>query len=149
MWKNKYFKKKIDSVFGVKSSDTLFQLFKYAYAGGFSFLIDFGTLIMLTEYFHIHYLASASTAYIFGLMINYFLSVYWVFDNRSFNNRMLELLVFTIIGLIGLLLNQFFLWILTDILLIYYAISKIITSSIVFFWNFLARKFVLFNTYKS
>ena len=77
MWRIKYFKTKIDSVFGVKSSDTLFQLFKYAYAGGFSFLIDFGTLIILTEYFHIHYLTSASTAYIFRLMINYFLSVYW------------------------------------------------------------------------
>lgn len=121
------------------------KLYCNTFAGGFAFLIDFGTLLILTEIFHFHYLFSAGIAYIFGLIINYFLSVKWVFNRRIVKNRILELFVIIVIGLIGLALNQFFLWILTDILFVYYILSKIITSFIVYFWNFFARKIVLFH----
>ena len=108
-------------------------------------MVDFGTLYILTEYFNIDYLVSAGIAFIFGLIINYFLSVKWVFNNRAMENRLVEFLLFTLIGLVGLGLNELFLWILTDILLIYYLLSKIITTIIVYLWNFFARKLLLFK----
>jgi putative flippase GtrA len=58
-------------------------------------------------------------------------------------NRLLEFLLFTLIGFVGLGLNELFLWILTDLLLIYYLLSKIITAIIVYLWNFFARKIIL------
>jgi len=146
---NNYLKAKIQQVLESKSSRTSLQMLKYTFVGGFSFLIDFGTLIILTEYFHVHYLVSAGIAYLLGLFVNYFLSVNWVFDIRSIDNRIFELFVFTLIGLIGLALNQFFLWMFTDILMIYYVISKLVASSIVYFWNFFAKKFVLFSNQQS
>lgn len=149
MWKNKNYQKKIQSVFKGKTNNTLVQLFRYTFVGGFAFLVDFGTLYILTEYFHIHYLLSAAIAFIFGLIINYLLSVKWVFNNRAMENRWWEFLLFAIIGLVGLGLNELFLWILTDIFLIYYLVSKIITTFIVYFWNFFARKVLLFSKDKS
>jgi putative flippase GtrA len=145
MVSNKYNLERILPFFKGKTNSTLLQLFRYTFVGGFAFIVDFGTLYILTEHFNIHYLASAGIAFIFGLTINYFLSVKWVFNNRAMGNRLLEFLLFTLIGLVGLGLNELFLWILTDILLIYYLISKIITTVIVYLWNFFARKIILFN----
>jgi len=148
MWKNKDHHSIIQSVFIKKTNSTFLQLFRYTFVGGFAFIVDFGTLVVLTEFLKIHYLVSAGIAFIFGLTINYFLSVKWVFNSRVMENRWLEFLLFALIGLVGLGLNELFLWILTDIFLIYYLFSKIITTIIVYFWNFFARKILLFNKQK-
>lgn len=143
MWNN--INTKIQSIFKGKTNNTLHQLFRYTFVGGLAFLVDFGTLYFLTEFFHIHYLVSAGIAFIFGLTVNYFLSILWVFSSRTMENRLLEFFLFALIGLVGLGLTELFLWILTDIFLIYYLLSKIITTIIVYFWNFFVRKLMLFN----
>ena len=139
----------IQSIFYNKTNNILIQLIRYTCVGGFAFLIDFGTLYFLTEYFHIYYLISACISFILGLIVNYYLSVRWVFNNRVFDNHIKEFLMFSLIGLIGLGLNEFFLWLFTDILLIYYLFSKILTTSLVYFWNFFIRKLLLFNKQKT
>ncbi len=149
MWDNKFYREKIQPAFKGETNSTLMQLFRYTFVGGFAFLVDFGTLFILTEYFNIHYLVSAGIAFLFGLIVNYFLSVKWVFNSRVMENVWLEFILFTLIGLVGLGLNELFLYILTDIFLIYYLISKLITTFIVYFWNFFARKIFLFNKQKS
>ncbi len=136
-------------IFKSKTNSTSLQLFRYTFVGGLAFIVDFGTLFLLTEYFNTHYLISAGVAFIFGLTTNYILSVIWVFNSRNMKNKMMEFLLFTIIGLVGLALNELFLWLLTELLLIYYLFSKIITTFIVYFWNFFARKYMLFNNQKS
>jgi putative flippase GtrA len=141
----KYYLDIIKSIFKGKTNSTTLQLFRYTFVGGFAFLVDFSTLYFLTEYFNIYYLLSAGIAFTFGLIINYFLSVKWVFNSRAMKSRPLEFLLFTLIGLVGLGLNELFLWVLTDILLIYYLLSKIITTVIVYLWNFFARKYILFS----
>jgi putative flippase GtrA len=141
----KYYLDIIKSIFKGKTNSTTLQLFRYTFVGGFAFLVDFSTLYFLTEYFNIYYLLSAGIAFTFGLIINYFLSVKWVFNSRAMKSRPLEFLLFTLIGLVGLGLNELFLWVLTDILIIYYLLSKIITTVIVYLWNFFARKYILFS----
>lgn len=136
-----FFKK----IFFEQTDNTFFQLLRYAFVGGIAFIADFGLLYILTEYAHLHYLFSASIAFIAGLIINYFLSKVWVFSASTINNRWLEFFVFSVIGLIGLGINNLALWVFTDYLSLYYMISKIIAAVIVFFWNFLARKFILFK----
>lgn len=147
MWNNK--ESKIRSVFIEKTNNTYLQLFRYTFVGGFAFLVDFGTLYFLTEYLYFHYLISAGIGFVFGLTANYFLSVLWVFHSRTMENRFMEFLLFSLIGFVGLGLTELFLWILTDILMIYYLLSKIITTLFVYFWNFFARKLILFNKQKS
>jgi len=136
---------KIQSIFIGKTDSTLFQLLRYTFVGGLAFLCDFGTLFFLTEFFHIHYLVSAGIGFLVGLITNYYLSVKWIFNDRVFDNRLLEFLLFSLIGIIGLGLNEFFIWMFTYLFAIYYLISKIITTLIVYLWNFFARKFILFN----
>lgn len=129
----------------IRRNGTIIQLIKYTFVGGFAFIVDIGILFCLTEYFDIYYLFSAAIAFLFGLITNYILSVHWVFEKRIINNRVIEFFIFSIIGLIGLLFNELFMWLFTDIIKIQYLKSKFITSIIIFLWNFFIRKYVLFN----
>jgi putative flippase GtrA len=136
---------KIADILQGKTDNTFFQLIRYTFVGGLAFLVDFGTLFILTERFKIYYLLSAGIAFVLGLAVNYVLSVIWVFSGRTIANKRLEFLLFLLIGLVGLGFNELFLWALTNILSVYYLLSKIITTVIVYFWNFFARKIFLFN----
>ncbi|HII84499.1 MAG TPA: GtrA family protein [Methanobacterium subterraneum] len=138
----KNFKKKLVTD---QTDKTYIQLFRYIFTGGAAFIVDFSSLFILTDFFGIYYLASAAIAFVFGLITNYMLSINWVFNKRTMSNRKLEFGVFALIGIVGILLNEVFIWFFTENLQIYYLLSKIMAAVIILFWNFFARKFVLFK----
>jgi len=128
-----------------KSHKTSIQLFKYGFVGGIAFCVDFGSLFFLTEVIKIHYLISAAIAFILGLLTNYTLSILWVFPKRAIADKRVEFLLFLIIGLVGLGLNEVIIWFFTEFIHFYYLISKLFSTVVVFFWNFFARKKLLFS----
>ena len=121
------------------------QLLRYCFVGGFAFLVDAGLLYVLTEYAGWHYLLSASLSFIAGLCVNYLLSISWIFKSSTYGNRTLEFVFFAIIGVVGLLLNELLLYMATDVLHLYYMLSKVIVAGIIMLWNFFARKYILFT----
>ena len=135
----------IESLFRNKVDNTFIQLFRYAFVGGFAFIIDFGSLYILTEFFGIHYLISAPIAFILGLITNYILSIVWVFKKRKFRNKSFEFGMFGLIGIVGVGLNELFIWYFTEYVHLYYLTSKIISTGFVFLWNFFVRKSMLFR----
>ena len=122
------------------------QLFRYAVVGGISFVVDYGSLWLLTEKAGLPYLWSAAIAFILGLICNYLLSTAWVFGESRIKNAWGEFLAFAIIGVIGLGLNELIMYACTDGLGFHYMLSKIVSTGIVFFWNFLARRFLVFKS---
>ena len=120
------------------------QMFKYALVGGVAFLLDFSMLFFLTEYLHVYYVLSATAAFVAGLLCNYILSVYWVFQDRALSSKLAEFLVFSLIGVIGLLLNDGLIWSLTEMGGMHYLASKVLAAAVIFFWNFFARRQLLF-----
>ena len=135
----------IKSFISNKSDKTSVQLFKYGFVGGIAYCVDFGFLIFLTEVVKIHYLISAAIAFILGLLVNYAISILWVFPKRALANKRTEFLIFSIIGLVGLGLNEVIIWFFTEFIHYHYLISKIFSTFVVFFWNFIARKKILFS----
>ncbi len=110
-----------------------------------SFALDFGALALLTEAFRLHYLLSAAAAFTLGTTLSYVLSVSLVFGSRRVRSRALEFALFVLIGLIGLALNETLMWLFTERIALYYLLSKIIAGALIFFWNFGARKLILFR----
>ena len=98
----------------------------------------------MTEFANFHYLTSAAIAFVAGLVVNYVLSKLWVFNKSSYKNKVAEFLMFALIGVIGLGFTELLMWLFTDIFGAYYIISKILTTMLVYFWNFFARKFMIF-----
>jgi putative flippase GtrA len=135
----------INKIFLQPTNNSLIQLFRYCFVGGFAFIVDAGGLFVLTEYAGIYYLLSATISFILGLVVNYLLSTAWIFKKSKLSNRWTEFLIYSVIGVVGLGLNTLFLWLFTDCLHIYYMLSKIITAALVMLWNFFARKIILFK----
>ncbi len=130
----------------VRNTDnTLVQLFRYTLVGGLAFVVDFSTLYLLTEYAGLHYLFSATVGFLLGLLVNYLLSVQWIFRHRRFARRSVEFTIYGWIGVIGIGLNIAIMWLVTEQMQLHYLGSKIVSTVVVFFWNFFARKRVLFT----
>lgn len=128
-----------------QTDKTSIQFFRYIFVGGIAFIVDFGSLFIFTDIFGVYYLISAAIAFILGLITNYLLSINWVFNRRTLDNRTFEFGLFTIIGIVGLALNEFIIWFLTAEIGFYYLMSKILAAIIILFWNFFARKLTLFR----
>lgn len=124
---------------------TIGQLLRYGVVGAIAFVVDFGGLWALTDLLRIPYLWSAAISFILGLITNYILSTIWVFKEKRFDSYLLEFSIFAIIGLIGLVFNEIIIFVSTDLLGFYYLIGKIVSTIVVFFWNFFARKIALFQ----
>lgn len=139
-------KKWLQILFVAPTDNWFLQLFRYGFVGGTAFLVDYGTLFCLTNYAEVPYLWSAAVAFLLGLVTNYLISISWVFSHTGKMQIWQEFLFFSIIGVIGLGLNELIMYAGTDLLHLHYMISKLISTAIVFFWNFFARKFLLFNT---
>jgi putative flippase GtrA len=124
---------------------TLHQLLKTVVASQAAFWLDFGILALLTEAAGLHYLASAAVAFLAGTTVSYVLSVVWVFDTRRVASKAAEYALFVLVGAVGLGLNEGLLWAFTEPLGLHYLISKAVAATIIFGWNFGARKLLLFR----
>ncbi len=135
----------IKKILVLQTDNTFIQFLRYTIVGGVAFVVDFAFLYLFTNNLKIYYLVSAGISFILGLVVNYFLSKTWVFNRASLNNRLLEFGVFALIGVVGLVINELFIWVFTDKIHIYYLLSKILATIFVFLWNFFARKFILYK----
>lgn len=119
------------------------QIIKFGIVGGSAFVIDYGLMIFLTEVMNINYLISNGLSFSASVVFNYIMSVKWVFDVKKKNSKTNEFLIFVLLSLVGLGINQFIMWIAVEKLEVYYLLSKIYATIIVMVYNFITRKMFL------
>lgn len=136
-------KKLLYKLFIEKTNDIKIQLFRYLFVGGFAAVVNIGALYIFTEVFNLYYLISNVLGFILGLITNYLLSKWLVFAKESQVNKALEFFIYALIGVVGLGFDTLFMWLFTTAGL-YYMISKVISTVLVFIWNFFARKGLYF-----
>ncbi len=89
---------------------------------------------------------SATTwAALCSILLNYLLSVHWVFRNRNVRRQWLELKLFLIIGISGLGLNVFATTTLHDRCGASPLLAKAAASVLVVIWAFTGKKVMLFS----
>lgn len=119
------------------------QFMKFGVVGVIAFIIDFGVMVFLTEVFHVPYLISTTVAFTVSVIFNYIASMRYVFKRKDDMSRRREFIIFVILSVIGLILNDLFMWVFVDFFFIDYRIAKIITTVLVAIWNFVTRKIFL------
>lgn len=119
------------------------QIMKFGVVGFLCFFIDYFVLFAATEILGINYLISSGISFSVSVIINYILSTKFVFQTKQDTNKMKEFMVFVILSLIGLLINQIIMWITVEKVSIYYMLGKIIATAIVMVYNFITRKIFL------
>ncbi|MBN8512858.1 MAG: GtrA family protein [Candidatus Accumulibacter sp.] len=124
------------------------QFAQYVCVGGLAFGVDIAALFLLTEKVGFHYISSASIAFVLGLATNYILCVAVVFDYRALQNLAHEFVIFSLIGVAGLLLNNLLIFLFTEFLGFYYLVSKAGAAVFILFFNFFLRRLWLFSERK-
>lgn len=137
------------------------QIIKFGFVGGLCFLIDF---VISTALFHLLInitSRSAATAiggfvgFTISVVVNYILSMKFVFERKEDMSRRKEFVIFVILSVIGLGVNEVILLacsavyegstalmeVFSDTL--WFAASKVIATAIVMVYNFVSRKIFL------
>lgn len=123
---------------------TVKELMVYAVVGIGATVVEWLFFYILNEIFSINYLFSTTIAFIFSTFVNWLLGRALLFKKK--NEKMYkELINIYIVSIIGLLMNLFFMWILINKMNYSAFFSKIISTGIIFIWNFMIRKFVIYN----
>lgn len=126
-----------------KVKDLFAQIIKFASVGLICFGIDYFGLIILTEWTSLTYFMSSAISYTVSVVINYWLSMRFVFEGRDDRSKFTELVIFAVLSIIGLMLTQLMMWIAVEFLGLFYALAKILASMIVTTYNFISKKIFL------
>jgi len=131
----------LKKLFVGRSEHGFIQLIRYGIVVVVTFPIDIGLLYVFTEFVHIYYVLSAIMSFTLAMIVNYLLSVAWVFtDNKR--SLLFNTTVFALIGFVGLGLTAGLVWLFTEVIHLQYLLSKLAAAVIVFFWSFAARRFL-------
>jgi putative flippase GtrA len=131
------------------------QFFRYLIVGGAASVVDIGVFYFCASFLGINHLVANTLSFTLGLLINYFLSRQWVFNNKN-HHLMKDFSLFALIGAFGLLLSELILFILIDLKVLQHffstmdthllkLVAKVCAVFIVLFWNYIARKKMVFK----
>lgn len=117
------------------------QFLKFGVVGVIATGIDFGIMIFLTEVFGVDPVISSGISFCTSTVFNYLASMRFVFGHREDLSKRHEFIIFVVLSLIGLGLNQLIMWGGTTVLgERWYILVKVAATGIVMLWNFFSRK---------
>ncbi len=119
-------------------------IIKYLFVSVIATCIDVGLLFLLTEFLKINYLISGTISYCVGIIIGYIGQKTLTFNDKS-TKIFKQFAIFTIVSLIGLLINLVILKIFVEYFGLHYLISKIIAIGVGFIWNYSINKKITFK----
>ena len=105
-------------------------------------LIDFSITFLLKEKLKIHRYIASSTGFIVAASSNYLFNRFWTFE--STNPRVIvEYSTFIILSLIGLAINNSFLYLFEKNLKFY--VAKFLAIAVTMLWNFFTNYYLTFS----
>ena len=116
------------------------QFMKFGVVGVIAFVIDYGLMVALTELAGVNYLISATISFTVSVVFNYLASMRYVFTHKQGLSRRREFVIFVVLSVIGLLINNGCMWAGVELLGAHYLLVKIGATFIVMVWNFVTRK---------
>ncbi len=118
----------------------------YLVVGGIATVTEW-VLFFIMDKCYIHYAIATAIAYILSTFVNWLVGRLLVFkDNHS--SFLKEILSIYVASIVGLLLNLIIMWLAIDVININEMISKISATAIVFFYNFIVRKLLIYKNDK-
>ncbi len=122
----------------------IYKLIKFCVVGFSGMVIDFSVTWLCKEKLRINKYISNSLGFILAATNNYIWNRLWTFKSYT-ENIPKEYTSFLIVSVIGLALNNLFLYLFTDKLKINFYISKVMAIALVTLWNFFMNYFFTFD----
>lgn len=127
------------------------QFISYFFVGGVAAIVEWVMFFIFANVLQINYFVSTVIAFIFSTTANWILGRITTFkDNNTYKDKKAKeaFLVF-VVSAIGLLFNLILMYLFVTVMgfdsSLGKTLSKIVATGIVFIWNFLIRKLVIYK----
>ena len=116
---------------------------RYVLVGSTGAVADWLIFAFLLYVVESHYLLAGTISFVLATLINYILSLMWVFEGGRHSRRK-EVGLIYLASAVGLLINLAALYLLYEGLGLHVFAAKVLASLSAFVWNFSARYFWIF-----
>jgi putative flippase GtrA len=120
------------------------EFLRYLLVSAIALEVDVVTLMILTDLAGIDYLIANIAAFVIGSVVAYVGSIRWAFSRRRIGGSA-EYVIFLVIGIVGLGINELALWAAVAGLAFPLLVAKAGAAGASFLFNFIARKILLFS----
>ena len=107
--------------------------------------VDIGLFMLFAQQMGLPYLRVAAGTFVLATLVNYVLSVRFVFVSGLRFRRRYEIALVFVVSAIGLAINQAILWAGVELGGVGLLPSKLAATAMVFFWNYLSRRHFVFG----
>jgi putative flippase GtrA len=121
------------------------KVVRYFLVGGTAALVDWSIFALLSFQAEVPYLIAAAISFILATLVNYLLSIRFVFRSGARFSRGMETAMVYAVSAVGLGINLLILQFLIASLHVHPMLSKITATGIVFIWNYMIRATVIFR----
>ena len=132
-------------------SDFMSQFVSYFFVGGCAAVVEWGMFYFFANVIDMHYILATCLAFVFSTTANWILGRFWTFkdDQKYVEKRLKEIALVFGVSAIGLLFNMMLMFLFVSVFRMdtkfLKTVAKIVATGIVFFWNFLIRKFFIYG----
>ncbi len=142
--------------FGMNSKEAE-RFLKFAVVGTIGFMVDFGLLYILKEFVGLPTIIANTLSFCAAVVSNFTLNRYWTYPDSRSKKLSAQLIQFTLVSLIGLLINDIIVVLLehpfqslldtgfTFLPIAGYIPAKIVATVVVLFWNFFINRRWTYN----
>ena len=132
------------------SSKGVRQFFSYFGVGGVSALVEWTVFSALEYLFDLPYLLATVMAFLVSTSTNWFLGRKYTFKDSGYKGKKItEIVLVFLVSAIGLIFNLALMYMFVSVLKmdtnLLKSVAKILSTGIVFIWNFLSRKLWIYR----
>jgi putative flippase GtrA len=136
------------------SSSTTFsaelkRIARYFAVGGVAACVDIGLFLLFAQHYGLPYLRVAAATFVLATLVNYWLSIRFVFVSGARFRRRWEVALVFAVSALGLALNQGILALAVERLGTGLLAAKLLATGAVFFWNYFARRVLVFGAVRA
>ena len=113
--------------------------------GGAAACVDIGLFMLFAQGLGWPYLRVAAGSFVAATLVNYFLSVRFVFVSGARFAKRWEIVLVFAVSAVGLAINQMILAACVELGGFPLLLAKLTATGVVFFWNYLARRRFVFG----
>ena len=132
------------------SSKSVRQFFSYFGVGGVSALVEWTVFSVLEYLFDLPYLLATVMAFLVSTSTNWFLGRKYTFKDSDYKGKKTtEIVMVFVVSAIGLVFNLALMYMFVSVLKMdtnfQKSVAKVLSTGIVFIWNFLSRKLWIYK----
>lgn len=120
------------------------DIFLYGIVGGIATLAEWAFFYVMNDGLQFHYMLATTLAYIGSTFVNW-LAGRLIMFKESKTGILKEIFLVYAASVIGLLANLGIMWVMVDIININEMISKMAATVLVFAWNYVIRKKLIYR----